>query len=103
MKLIYCPTCQDMMKLDYTLRTCKCGLSSGKYEKDGINAIINQHAIPVCIGWTSFNKALNNIPLNENISGICDNEFNAWIPPINCKTIKVEYEENNNESKRTST
>jgi hypothetical protein len=38
MKLIFCKECQDVVKLDFAKRECKCGRSSGYYE-DSLNAV----------------------------------------------------------------
>lgn len=41
MKLLFCPDCFDVVKLDYNLRRCKCGNCAGKYEADGLHAVVN--------------------------------------------------------------
>lgn len=35
MKLIACKKCKDVIGLDYENRSCKCGLSGGRYNEDG--------------------------------------------------------------------
>lgn len=95
MKLVYCPKCQDAFKLDYKIRTCKCGASKGIY-KDSINAIIFGDSIPFCIGWSSFCKAIKNRPVDK-FEG---ESFSAWIPPINSDSII--HERNKDVSKKYS-
>ena len=85
MKLVFCPHCQDMFKLDREMKQCKCGESKGIYN-DSVNATVFGSAIPVCIGWTSFVKAIRNRPA-DTFEG---EHFTAWIPPIECETIKQE-------------
>lgn len=38
MKLIFCPDCWDVVKLDFVVRTCKCGKIRGRYLEDGHHA-----------------------------------------------------------------
>lgn len=40
-KILYCRDCQDLFKLQYEARGCKCGVTKGKYGANGIQAIIN--------------------------------------------------------------
>lgn len=35
MKLLFCPECLDVFKLQFRDRSCSCGVSRGHYEKDG--------------------------------------------------------------------
>lgn len=57
MKLIYCPDCQDVFKLDFDLRKCKCGKSSGMYN-DNRYAVTNGHGISLAIGNGSLINAM---------------------------------------------
>jgi len=34
-KLLYCPTCGDVVQMRPVLRSCLCGVSSGQYLEDG--------------------------------------------------------------------
>ena len=54
MKLLYCNTCGDIVKLGMTTRTCQCGSCGGHYREDGVNAIYYGPAVP--IGYTSKGK-----------------------------------------------
>ena len=85
MKLVYCPKCLDVFKLDREMRQCKCGESKGIYN-DSVNATVFGPAIPVCFGWTSFVQAIRNRPINR-FEG---EPFKAWIPPVNSASIKHE-------------
>ena len=63
MKLIFCPHCHDIVKLNITSsRCCLCGKSCGKYDKDGIHAWINKEAIPLIFVNSSFFEAMRNRP-----------------------------------------
>ena len=57
MKLIFCPPCQDMVKLQRSERSCYCGKSWGQYT-DHIKATIGGEAIAVGIDNLAFTKAL---------------------------------------------
>jgi len=83
MKLIYCKYCDDVFKLGYKTKTCKCGRCYGKYV-DEANAIINSDAIPVGLANTSFQYALAAQP--EEGQGT---KFTAFVIPKECSTIKI--------------
>ena len=62
MKLLFCPLCEDIVKLalaheDY--RTCTCGKSCGKYMTHE-HAIYGGHAIPIGINNNAFILAMSN-------------------------------------------
>ena len=88
MKLIYCPKCKDVVKLRYEDRTCFCGKSGGHYiNKQTVE--IRGKAVPLCIGWTSFLKAIRRRYENNLFESV---EFQSWVPPIVCGTIKRKEE-----------
>jgi len=58
MKLLFCPRCQDLFKLDYELRSCKCTFVKGKYLLDGDKAIYNGQGVMLGIGNSAFFTAL---------------------------------------------
>ena len=58
MKLILCPKCDDMFKLSRTLKSCKCGLSQGRYLADGLYAQINMAAVPIGIANSTLARGL---------------------------------------------
>lgn len=79
MKLIFCKKCQDVFKLHKIDRKCVCGLSSGYYEQDGLNAVISgKFAIPLGFGNHSFAQSI--------LGG--SRNFEAFIIPENAKTIR---------------
>lgn len=70
MKLIFCPDCQDLFKLQRTERRCECGASGGRY-LDEIRAEISGKAVAVGILNQSFVAALRgseNKTLGENFT-----------------------------------
>ena len=62
MKLLFCNTCRDIVKLSRTTRTCQCGATGGHYREDGVNAIYYGPAIPLGFANSEFNKALDSQP-----------------------------------------
>ncbi len=100
MKLIFCPECQDIVKLQleeyktpHTLdrksyRYCSCGNSWGRYT-DNENAVIGGKAIPLGINNRDFLSSwarLNNLK-NPTFSEL---EFNSFFIKMPCHTIKQE-------------
>lgn len=85
MKLIFCPVCQDILKLLYPLRRCSCQSSWGYYRDDGLNAVIGGQAIPLGIANKSLQSALASRP--EEGQG---SRFEAFVIPEKCPTIKDE-------------
>lgn len=82
MKLIFCPKCQDVLKLQPFKRNCQCGAAFGYYLNE-INAEIGGKAIPVGFANSSFAEALRSRP--ETGSG---SRFEAFVIPKTCETIK---------------
>jgi hypothetical protein len=64
------------------MRQCKCGEAKGLYINSN-DAKIFGSSIPFCVGWSSFNLAIKNRPVDK-FEG---EPFNAWIPPINADSI----------------
>jgi len=89
MKLIFCPHCQDVRKLDYKEVRCKCERSSGWYKSDGLNAIIAGSAIPVGFHNASFSRALHSRPVSGPGA-----RFEAFVIPVECPTIERLQESN---------
>ena len=83
MKLIFCPDCQDIVKLKREKTFCACGKCWGYYKEDGLHAIINKEAIP--LGFNNFHLALRNRP-EEGLGYV----FGAFVIPKKCPTIRVE-------------
>jgi protein-arginine kinase activator protein McsA len=83
MKLILCPHCHDVFKLQFKIKHCKCGKCFGKYT-DKINATINKEAIPIGFCNSTLVQAIKKRPNSGN-----GKEFTAFVIPEICPTIKV--------------
>lgn len=83
MKLIFCPICEDIVKLRKYLRKCDCGESGGYYLADGINAELTGEAVPLGIGNSTFITALRNRPMSGN-----GQRFEAFVIPKICLTVR---------------
>ena len=84
MKLIYCNSCRDIVKLSRTTRTCHCGESGGHYREDGLNAIYYGPATPLGFANSSFHEALESQP--EFGMGI---DYKAFVIPKVCPTMEL--------------
>lgn len=82
MKLIFCPDCHDVRRLDRRLRTCYCRRFMGRYTDD-LNAEIAGKAIPLGIDNGSFADAIAERP--DNGMG---RPFTAFVIPRRCPTVK---------------
>lgn len=85
MKLLFCPTCHDVRKLQVEVAVeCQCGKSWGYYEANRHDAVIGGKA--TCIGFvnSSFARALRNQPRYGQ-----GERFLAFVTPVWCKTIRV--------------
>jgi hypothetical protein len=58
MKLIFCPDCQDVVRLFSEPRKCKCGKVSGKYIDD-VDIAIKGKAMVLCIHNNDVAEALD--------------------------------------------
>lgn len=85
MKLIFCPHCHDIVRLTNSRKSCECGRSYGKYEPDGLNATINDVAIPLGFANDSFVEALRTRP--KNGWGV---RFEAFVIPEQCDSVEVQ-------------
>jgi hypothetical protein len=84
-KLIFCPKCQDVVKLAVSkIRTCDCGEAWGRYV-DQLQAEIGGTAIPLGFANNGFGRALAARPRNGSGSS-----FDAFVIPHMCPTIKVQ-------------
>jgi hypothetical protein len=87
MKLLFCPHCDDVFKLDKTeTRSCKCGRVRGKYKSDGSHAVTNGCGVPVAINNRDLFMAATG--LSEEDSGDMEYEeyqkkykIKAWLRP----------------------
>ena len=82
MKLLFCTDCADVIKLDYVIRTCKCGKCSGKYLPDGDNVEISERSM--LIGLT--NSSL------QYMVGKCWNEKNKYNLKLDGYIFPYDYE-----------
>jgi hypothetical protein len=78
MKLLYCDSCQDVFKLDYDVRECKCGKVRGRYNEDGYTAVTNGKGRSLAIGSGSLLQAFYGVPAFEYKDKIT---FLAWVRP----------------------
>jgi len=62
MKLVYCPECQDLVRLFVEDRRCKCGQSGGHYETNGRDAKLWGKAIPFGLDNFELGRALHRQP-----------------------------------------
>ena len=65
MKLIFCPQCEDVIKLTKDNRSCSCGYCAGKYNEDGKTATTSGKG--VCL-------ALSNLDLKKAIKALNDEQ-----------------------------
>lgn len=76
MKLLYCPLCMDLFKLDHEPRHCKCGEVKGGYYQDGIRAWKGKEGVML---------GLNNLYLAQLLTGklLGDNTSPVFLYRIN--------------------
>ena len=90
MKLLMCEKCCDIFSLSLKLKTCSCGVTSGKYI-DKLNAEYKGKALLIGINNDSLKKAFwmqmidDKDEGSENCSG---STFEAFIIPKKTKTLK---------------
>ena len=82
MKLLFCPVCQDVLRLRAHIRFCDCKKSYGRYI-DSINAIIGGRAIPIGFANRSLVRALENRPK----AGLGE-RFDAFVIPELCDSVE---------------
>ena len=82
MKLLYCNTCRDIVKLYRTTRTCHCGATGGHYREDGLNAIYYGPAIPLGFANSEFHTAIEGQP--EYGDGY---RYTSFVIPKVCPTM----------------
>jgi len=81
MKLIYCPACQDVVRLLFEKRKCSCGKSWGLYVDD-IDASIGGEAVPLGISNYSLQNALD----DRKKRGL-GTSFDSFVIPHTCTSI----------------
>jgi len=89
MKLLFCKTCEDIVKLSKATKTCQCGECGGHYEADGINAVYYGKAMPLGFANSTFVDAMSKQP--EYGKGI---HYTSFVIPKVCPTmVHVDYME----------
>jgi len=81
MKLIFCPYCQDIVKLHRRLTICGCGRSFGAY-LDELKAVYAGDAIPLGINNKSMAGAIKTQPASGQ-----GKYFEAFVIPKKCPTF----------------
>lgn len=89
MKLLYCPKCNDVRKLQYDLTTCKCGVSKGRYLSNGADAEINDQAMVIGFHNVALELAIMEVshdPLKKPV-------IDAWMqtPESNPRLSVVDF------------
>ena len=84
MKLIFCPACQDVFKLNYELRSCECGRCCGQYDVDGHHAVTNGKGYCLAIGNGSLRNAIFGLAQFDYTASDSRGKlttFLAWVRP----------------------
>jgi hypothetical protein len=82
-KLVFCSKCQDVYKLDFERRTCKCGQTWGQYAEDGLHATFG--------GISAYPLGFNNMSLITAVAfqptqGV-GQRFESFVIPKLCETM----------------
>ncbi len=84
MKLLLCPKCSDIFKLDCEKRSCKCGEVTGQY-LNKIDAITNGKGISLAIGSGSIANAITKLQWLEDKEDrrtyVNENPVICWVRP----------------------
>ncbi len=101
MKLLLCLKCQDIFKLDYEKRSCKCGEVTGRYVNE-MDAETNGNGISLAIGTGSLERAIRNLKQlgdkEDRRFYIDENSVKCWVRPNegsgnpNTKVIEEAFE-----------
>lgn len=83
MKLIYCPHCEDIIRLMMWERQCICGASKGRYVDEN-NVKITEAAIPIGVDTDQFKDALEQ-PKEKS------RNINAWFFQSGWDTIRTVF------------
>jgi hypothetical protein len=83
MKLIFCPECQDVVKLFHDQRFCRCRKSWGRYLTE-TKAEAGGRAVPLGIANDSFRTALHQRPADG-----LGARFEAFVIARKCPTVAV--------------
>lgn len=88
MKLLLCIKCDDIFKLDYSVRTCKCGYTQGYLESDGLNAVVTEDA--TILGFNIHSLAW---AVKQQHNPLVGTRFDAFIISPQASTITVTSED----------
>jgi len=85
MKLLFCTSCEDIIRLvPRHTRHCRCGSISGEYDQDGIVAHYRgPDAVPLFIANGSLVEAIRDQPEGPGPG----REFTAGVIPVRCPTF----------------
>jgi hypothetical protein len=87
MKLLLCPNCSDVKKLDYKKTFCKCRKSWGNYQKDGRHADIYGEGIVIGLSNPTLSAGVFREHEDENYT------ISAWIMGTNARNVIYHREE----------
>jgi hypothetical protein len=88
MKLLFCTECGDVIKLGYLPTTCACGLSSGNYFSDGLNAQVKgKNALLLGFANSTLTSALKAHKKNPGGKDGMGWRFEAFIIPEPCGSV----------------
>lgn len=76
MKLLLCTSCSDVFKLDREVRACNCGETVGRYEPDGLRAVVNGAGVSLAIDNSQLSHAVRLLEL-----GLGRIEVGFWVRP----------------------
>lgn len=67
MKLMFCDSCSDVFKLDYDMRTCKCGRVKGRYLNSS-EAEVSEAGYSIGIGNGSLMNAIMDMKSHQRFT-----------------------------------
>jgi len=100
MKLLFCPRCQDIRKLQMEpdVTTCNCGDSWGFYKSDGWHAVIG-HGMAIGMDNNSIAYAIK-----ERLNGVGQSLYlSAWLMATDHKTIEYGGKEDGKKKEQEET
>ena len=84
MKLVFCPKCQDVVRLKQDrVKTCDCGNVSGQYTDELYAWYSGEGAMPLGFANSSFSMTLKIQP-NDGLGQL----FTAFVIPKVCSTFE---------------
>lgn len=85
MKLLWCPSCHDVLRLyPGPWRRCQCGRSAGRYDAAGIEGSYSGEAVPLGIVNDSFAAAIRNRPDSGR-----GERFTAFVIPREAPRVRI--------------